>query len=221
MAVNLTDKDSRLTLAKNWKIIWMEVIQKIMPMKLEVIIDHEITMTEIILEVEEADVIVAVGDGFIGVEEDEDLEVEEGGDMEGFHQILEMIEDLALQETVTHTLITLNVTVHQHPEDIQWAMKNGGLFLLWLKHTLLTTIVGIIHTEVDEDPEVKNPLRLEEDKIYFHPENQYRHPQGDQALDLNLPLSPGMIALVPIANGNPEGDLKTRGPEVEVEAKEK
>ena len=178
-------------------------------------------MTEIILEVEEADVIVAVGDGFIGVEEDEDLEVEEGGDMEGFHQILEMVEDLALQETVTHTLIILNVTVHQHPEDIQWAMKNGGLFLPWLKHTLLTTIVGIIHTEVDEDPEVKNLLLLEEDKIYFHPENQYRHPQDDQRLDLNLHLSPGTTALVPIANVNLEGDLKTRGLEVEVEAKEK
>jgi len=190
-----------------------------MPMKLEVIIDHEITMTEIILEVEEVDVIVGVGDGFIGVEEDGDLEVEEGGDMEGIHQIQEMIEDLAPQGTVTHTLITLNVTAHQHPEDIQWAMKNGGLFLPWLKHTLLTTIVGIIHTEVDEDPEVKNLLLLEEDKIYFHPENQYRHPQGDQRLDLNLHLSPGMTALVPIANVNLEGDLKTRGLEVEVEAK--
>merc|ERR1711974_165433 len=131
-----------------------------MGMKLEVIIDHEITMTEIILE----------------VEEDGDLEVEEGGDMEGIRQIQEMIEDLAPQETVTHTLITLNVTAHQHPEDIQWAMKNGGLFLPWLKHTLLTTIVGIMHTEV------KNLLLLEEDKIYFHPENQYRHPQGDQRL---------------------------------------
>ena len=189
-----------------------------MPMKLEVIIDHEITMTEIILEV---DVIVGVGDGFIGVEEDGDLEVEEGGDMEGIHQIQEMIEDLAPQGTVTHTLITLNVTAHQHPEDIQWAMKNGGLFLPWLKHTLLTTIVGIMHTEVDEDPEVKNLLLLEEDKIYFHPENQYRHPQGDQRLDLNLHLSPGTTALVPIANVNLEGDLKTRGLEVEVEAKEK
>ena len=192
-----------------------------MPMKLEVIIDHEITMIEIILEVQEVDVIVGVGDGFIGVEEDGDLEVEEGGDMEGIHQIQEMIEDLAPQGTVTHTLITLNVTAHQHPEDIQWAMKNGGLFLPWLKHTLLTTIVGIMHTEVDEDPEVKNLLLLEEDKIYFHPENQYRHPQGDQRLDLNLHLSPGMTALVPIANVNLEGDLKTRGLEVEVEAKEK
>ena len=192
-----------------------------MPMKLEVIIDHEITMTEIILEVEEVDVIVGVGDGFIGVEEDGDLEVEEGGDMEGIRQIQEMIEDLAPQETVTHTLITLNVTAHQHPEDIQWAMKNVGLFLPWLKHTLLTTIVGIMHTEVDEDPEVKNLLLLEEDKIYFHPENQYRHPQGDQRLDLNLHLSPGTTALVPIANVNLEGDLKTRGLEVEVEAKEK
>ena len=141
--------------------------------------------------------------------------------MEGFHEIQEMIEDLVPQETVTHTHIILNATVHQHPEDIQWVMNKGGLSLPWLKHTLLMTIVGIIHTEVDEDPEVKNLLLLEEVKIYFHPENQYRHPQGDQRLDLNLHLSPGMTALVPIANGNLEGDLKTRGLEVEVEAKEK
>ena len=219
--MNSTGKDSKLTLAKSWKIIWKEMIQKNMLMKLEVIIDHEITMIEIILEVEEVAVIVGVEDGFIGVEEDGDLEVEEGGGMEGFHQIQEMIEDLAPQETVTHTLITLNVTVHQHPEDIQWVMNKGGLSLPWLKHTLLMTIVGIIHTEVDEDPEEKNLLPLEEDKIYFHPDNQYRHPQGDQRLDLDLPLSPGMTALVPIANGNLEGDLKTRGLEVEVEAKEK
>ena len=98
--MNSTGKDLKLTLAKSWKIIWKEMIQKNMQMKLEVIIDHEITMTEIILEVEEVAVIVGVEDGFIGVEEDGDLEVEEGGGMEGFHQIQDNFEDMNRQSVL-------------------------------------------------------------------------------------------------------------------------